>query len=94
MQSNRTVNSSITEIEITPIKPINGLVGFASLVFNNSLYLGSIGIYTRPTGGFRLAYPTRPNPKGGINIFHPINKLIATEIEEKVIKKYEEIVSK
>lgn len=94
MLPNQNTNSSISEIEITPIKAINGLVGFASFIYNNNLYLGSIGIYTRPTGGFRLAYPTRPNPKGGINIFHPINKSIATEIEEKVIKKYEEIVGK
>ncbi|MGP8321200.1 MAG: hypothetical protein ACT6FE_02585 [Methanosarcinaceae archaeon] len=35
----------ITEIQIVPIKANNGLVAFASVVLNNQLYLGSIGIH-------------------------------------------------
>lgn len=48
----------ISEIQIIPVKPKNGLIGFASCVVNNQLYLGSIAIYTRPDGsGYRLVYP-------------------------------------
>ena len=36
----------LTEIQIVPIKPVNGLVGFASFVFDDTLYLGSVGIFT------------------------------------------------
>ena len=41
----------VSEIQIIPIKPQNGLIAFASLVLNENLYLGSIGIMTRPKGG-------------------------------------------
>jgi DNA-binding cell septation regulator SpoVG len=77
----------ITEIQIVPTKPKAGLVGFASFVLNGWFYMGSIGIITKPQGGFRLLYPT----KGGYNLFHPINKETAQEVEKKVIKKFEEV---
>ncbi|MFA6263729.1 MAG: septation protein SpoVG family protein [Candidatus Babeliales bacterium] len=83
----------VTEVNIVPIKPNNGLVGFASIVFDDSFYLGSIGIFTRPQGGYRLTYPTRKALRGGFNIFHPINRLVAEQIEHAVISKYKEIVS-
>jgi DNA-binding cell septation regulator SpoVG len=79
----------LTEIQVVPVKPNNGLVGFASFVFDSCIYLGSIGIYTRPQGGFRLTYPTR----GSFNIFHPINKQIADEIEKAVINKFEDVMN-
>ncbi len=81
----------ITEVQILPIKPTNGLVGFASFVYNNSFYLGSIGIYTRPQGGYRLTYPTRMGANGSFNIFHPINRTIAEEIEKVIISKFEDV---
>jgi stage V sporulation protein G len=83
----------ISEIQIAPIKPQNGLVGFASIVFDNSFYLGSIGIYTRPQGGYRLTYPTKKGCSGNFNIFHPINHVIASHIEQAVIAKFEEVMS-
>jgi len=38
----------IKDIQIMPVKPRDGLIGFASFVLDDSLYLGSIGILTRP----------------------------------------------
>ena len=81
------MGNKLTEIQIVPVKPNNGLVGFVSFVYDNCLYLGSIGIYTRPQGGYRLTYPTR----GNFNIFHPINKEIAEIIEQAVVAKYEDV---
>lgn len=81
------MQNRLSEIQITPIKPQNGLVAFASFVLDGSLYLGSIGIYTRPQGGYRLTYPTR----GTFNIFHPINRQIAEEIEHTIISKFEDV---
>ncbi|MCR4330218.1 MAG: SpoVG family protein [Candidatus Roizmanbacteria bacterium] len=81
----------ITELQIVPVKPSNGLVGFASLVFDGCLYLGSIGIYTRPEGGYRLTYPTRKTTNSSFNVFHPINKDVAQQIERAVIKKFEDV---
>jgi len=83
----------ITEIQIIPIKPQDGLVAFASLVFGKHFYLGSIGIHTRLEGGYRLVYPTKKVGMRSINIFHPINKDTANEIHNAVIKKYQEILS-
>ncbi|HBB76372.1 MAG: hypothetical protein A2186_01555 [Candidatus Levybacteria bacterium RIFOXYA1_FULL_41_10] len=82
----------ITEIQIIPIKPQNGLVAFASFVLNESLYLGSIGILTRPEGGYRLVYPTKKVGERNINIFHPINKVFAKSIEKEVIKEFEDVM--
>ena len=81
----------ISEIQIVPIKPVNGLVGFASFVFNNCFYISSIGIYTRPQGGYRLTYPTRRGTNSNFNIIHPINKETANQIEKAVIDKFEEV---
>jgi len=82
----------ITEIQIIPIKPQNGLVAFASFVLNDGLYLGSIGIITRPQGGYRLTYPTKKVGTKNLNIFYPINKAFAEEIERSVLKKLEEVM--
>lgn len=84
----------ISEVQIVPIKPNNGLVGFASIIFNDCLYLGSIGIYTRPEGGFRLTYPTRKAGTTNINVFYPIRKEVAVFLEKVIINKFEEVTKK
>ncbi|PIS35660.1 MAG: hypothetical protein COT36_01275 [Parcubacteria group bacterium CG08_land_8_20_14_0_20_38_56] len=82
----------ITEIQIVPIKPNNGLVAFASIVLADSLYLGSIGVYTRIDGtGYRITYPTKKIGNKNINIYHPINKETGKAIEEAIISKVKEI---
>jgi len=82
----------ITEIQITPIKPKYGLVAFASIVLENMLYLGSIGVYTRIDGtGYRITYPTKKIGNKDINIFHPINNETSKMVEEAIISKTEEI---
>jgi len=85
---------TITEVQVTPIKPKDGLVGFASVIFNDCLYLGSIGIYTRPQGGYRLTYPTRKTGTRSINIFYPIRKEVAITLEKVIISKFEEVMRK
>lgn len=87
------MQDKVTEIQIIPVKPKDGLVGFASFIFDNSFYFSSIGIYTRPKGGYRLTYPIRKAQMSNIPIFHPINKDIAVVIEAAVIKKYEEVIT-
>ncbi len=83
----------ITEIQIIPIKPNNGLVAIASLVIENSLYLGSIGIHTKLDGsGYRVTYPTKNLNGKNFNVFHPINRKIALDIEQAIITKAEEVL--
>ena len=81
----------ISEVQISPVQSNNGLVGFASLIFNDAFYLGSIGIFTRPSGGYRLTYPLRKNTRNSVNFFYPINKDVSSKIEAEVIKKFEEM---
>jgi DNA-binding cell septation regulator SpoVG len=82
----------ITEIEIIPIKPRNGLVAFASIVVENRLYLGSIGVHTRLDGsGYRLTYPTKKIGDRDLNIFHPIDQETSKKIEEAIITKMKKI---
>lgn len=86
------MNHKITEIQIIPIKPTNGLVGFASIIVDETLFLGSIGIFTRPMGGYRLLYPTKKLGTQDINIFYPINKQFGQEVENLISQKYEEVM--
>jgi len=84
----------ITEIQIIPIKPKEGLVAFASIVVENSLYLGSLGVYTRLDGsGYRITYPTKKIGEKNINIYHPINKETSKAIEEAIISEAEKILN-
>lgn len=84
----------ITEIQIIPIKPNNGLVAMASVVIANALYLGSIGIHTKLNGnGYRITYPTKNLSGKNFNVFHPINRSMALDIEQAIIAKAEEVLS-
>ena len=86
------MTNRLSEIQIIPIKPQNGLVAFASFVLDGSLYLGSIGIVTRPNGGYRLTYPTKSVGTRELNIYHPINRQFAEAIKKEVIKRLEEVM--
>ena len=82
----------ITEVQIIPIKPKDGLVAIASVIADNCLFLGSLGVYTRlNSSGYRLTYPTKKVGGRDINIYHPINKETSKAIEEAVILKVKEI---
>ena len=87
------MKTKLSEIQIIPVKAQNGLVAFASFVLDDSLYLGSIGIITRPKGGYRLLYPSKKVGARNINIFHPINKGFAESIEKEVIGKFEDVMN-
>ena len=87
------MTNRLSEIQIIPIKPQNGLVAFASFVLDESLYLGSIGIMTRPQGGYRLVYPTKKVADRNLNIFYPINREFALAIEDEVVKQFEEVMN-
>lgn len=86
------MNEIISELQITPIKPANGLVAFASFVLYESIYCCSVGIVTRPDGSYRLVYPTKKVGTADLHIFHPINRSVGKKIEIEVIAKAEEVL--
>lgn len=82
----------IKEIQILPVKPDKGLVAFASFILFESIYCSSVGIFTRPEGGYRLLYPNKKVGSKAINIFHPITKEIGNLIEKEVIKALKDVM--
>ena len=79
----------ISEVEILPVKPRDGLVAFGSCVVNQALYLSCIAIHTRPDGsGYRLVYPDRVLPNGKqVQVFHPINRQTGDVLERTLTEK-------
>ena len=87
----------ISEIQIIPLKPKEGLVAFASCVVNKALYIGNIAIYTSLSTqeAFRLVYPVKILPNGKeIHCVHPINKEAGEAILKEIIKKFREVILK
>jgi len=90
MNSHQT---TISEIQFCPVKPKDGLLGFVSFVTDGKFWMGSIAVFSRIGGGYRLVYPTRKIAGQNINIFHPIDKEVGSQIEIAVSKKLAEILS-
>lgn len=85
------MNDYVSEVNIEIVKPNNGLIGFASVVINDSIYLGSIAVYKKlNTQGCRILYPK----KWAFDIFHPITKEASNLIEEAIFNKLEDVMSK
>lgn len=83
----------ITEVQLTPIKPKDGLVAFASVVIDNNVYLGSIGVHARIDGnGYRITYPKKLVSDKQIDIYHPINKATGQLIEKAIVTKAEQLL--
>lgn len=85
----------ISEINIQLIKPANGLVAFASVVLDDKIYLGSIGVHQRLDGnGYRLTYPTKKTGHRDFHIFHPIERSLGQRIEQAILAKVSTLLEK
>lgn len=83
----------ISEIQISLIKPKDGLIGFAALVINGDFYLSGIGIHRKLTGdGYRLTYPTRKSGNRDFKIFHPINRITGQQIEAAIFNRLNDVL--
>lgn len=83
----------ITEVQIMPIKANNGLIAFASVLFEDCLYLGSIGVHKKLDGsGYRITYPNKTIGNKNIDVYHPINKETSKAIEEAIVERVEELL--
>jgi len=86
----------LSEIQIIPIKPRNGLLAFVSFVINNSFFVGDIALYSLLNKeGYRLSYPIKVLKNGlKVNCFHPINNQVAETIETQVVDAYLKLIEK
>lgn len=76
----KTIEIVITEVRLTAIQPIGGMVAMARVVLNNAIALDSIGIHTKLSGGYRLTYPN----KNGRQLYQPISKAAGIAIENAI----------
>ena len=85
----------ISEVNIILIKPQDGLIGFASLVVENALFLSGIGIHQKLDGsGHRLTYPTRKSSVQDFDVFYPINRASGKEIENAILEKLNDVLNR
>ena len=84
----------ISEVSIILVRPHDGLIGFASCIFEDRLYLSDIAIHSTPNGDFRLVYPSKKINNRNFNIYYPINKETGKIIQFAIVEKYKEIISK
>lgn len=70
----------VTEVRLTPIQPIGGMIAIARIVLNNAVALDSIGVHAKLSGGYRLTYPN----KNDRQLFQPISKEVGNVIENAI----------
>ena len=70
----------VTEVHLTWIQPVGGLIALARVVLNDALVLDSIGVHAKLSGGYRLTYPN----KNGRAVFHPIAQAASRAIETAI----------
>ena len=83
----------ISEIKIIPHIGKKGLVALASCILEDCLYIGSIGIYQKLQGGYRITFPNKSNKHGKVYVFHPIEKEFGLEIQKRIIEEYEKTIN-
>lgn len=81
----------VSEVQIVPVKPDEGLIGFASCVVDDAFYIGSIAVFTRLGGGFRLVYPTKKIGERHLHYHHPISREASAAIEAAVLRRAAQI---
>lgn len=84
----------ISEIQITPIKPRESLVAFASCVVDRQIYLGGIAIHCDLLNqSFRCVYPTKKFGDGKeIPIYHPISKEAGLTVQKAIVTAWENLI--
>ena len=79
----------VDNIRIFPVRPMEGLIAFASAIVNDGLYIGSIAIYEKKDGsGYRITYPTRKSKGKDLNLFHPVTQECSKVIEDAILNEY------
>lgn len=86
----------ISDVQIAPIRPREGLLAFCSVVLADQIFLGGIGLHTAPAPRYyRLVYPARSTPDGKhFSYVHPITRELSEAIERAVGKKFEEVMTR
>lgn len=74
----------ISEVNVVPIKPDEGLIAFASCVLDDCYYIGSIAVFTKLGGGYRIVFPTKKIGERHMHYHHPINREIQAALLDAI----------
>lgn len=87
---------TISEIQIIPVKPKNGLVAFASFIINESFFVSSVAVYTKLNNPdqYRLVYPSKQIGNKDTSLLYPIKKEAGGYIEKQVSEQYNKLFKK
>jgi len=91
---NKPIKIKVSDIQIVPIEPRDGLVGFASCLINHSIKLGDIAIHTKRQGGYRLVFPAKKIEGQYIYYHQPISEPAYQLLESRICDKYKQIIEK
>jgi len=82
----------ITKVKIKKVVPNKGLVGFASCIIEDSLFLGNIAVFTRlgEEDRMRLVFPIKETEQNKISVFHPLTAELYYLLEQAITEKYKE----
>jgi DNA-binding cell septation regulator SpoVG len=80
----------ISKVKIKKVAPKDGLVGFASCVIDDSLYLGNIAVFTRlnQVDKIRLVFPVKELDNIKIAMFKPLTSDLYYALEVAIADKY------
>ena len=80
----------ISSINIRRIIPDKNLIGFASMIIDDWLYIGNIAIFTMLDNKerIRLVFPQKQLREGVTNLFHPLNSEAYFMLENAVQLKF------
>lgn len=84
----------ISRVNIQKVTPIKNLIGFASVVVDDWLYIGNIAIFTRlgSDNTIRLVFPEKKLKEGSVSIFYPLTREAYYVLEKEVQKKFNELI--
>lgn len=87
--------TSISEIELVPLRAKNGLTFFGSCVLDGKYFLGGVAVFTRRDGsGFRCVYPAKKLINGKqIPLFYPISQRVGQAIEKAISQKATQLLT-
>ena len=82
--------TKITKIRIKKVLPQEGLVGFASCVLNDFLYLGNIAIFSRLNrpDEYRIVFPIKEKDGKKISLFYPLTSEFYFKLESAISDEY------
>lgn len=83
----------ISKIKIKKVEPEKGLVGFASCVVDDCLYIGNMAIFTRlnKDDEYRIVFPIKEKDGKKIQIFYPLTALAYFELEVAIAEEFRKL---